>query len=87
MNQAMAILEQLREKGVIATRLTADSRRVQPGDVFLAFPGAHVDGRDFIAQAVANGAAAVIAEQGGKVGAGDTAIAGSQRAVAVSRRR
>ena len=70
----MAILEQLREKGVIATRLTADSRRVQPGDVFLAFPGAHVDGRDFIAQAVANGAAAVIAEQGGKVGAGDTAI-------------
>ena len=74
MNQAMAILEQLREKGVIATRLTADSRRVQPGDVFLAFPGAHVDGRDFIAQAVANGAAAVIAEQGGKVGAGDTAI-------------
>ena len=74
MNQAMAILEQLREKGVVATRLTTDSRRVRPGDVFLAFPGAHVDGRDFIAQAVANGAAAVIAEQGGKVGAGDTAI-------------
>jgi UDP-N-acetylmuramoyl-L-alanyl-D-glutamate--2,6-diaminopimelate ligase len=70
----MAILESLARQGVVAKRLTADSRRVQPGDVFVAFPGAHVDGRDFIAQAVANGAAAVIAEQGGKVGAGDTAI-------------
>ncbi|MBK7023817.1 MAG: UDP-N-acetylmuramoyl-L-alanyl-D-glutamate--2,6-diaminopimelate ligase [Sulfuritalea sp.] len=70
----MAILEQLREKGVVATRLTTDSRRVRPGDVFLAFPGAHVDGRDFIGQAMANGAAAVIAEGGRKVGAGDTAI-------------
>jgi UDP-N-acetylmuramyl-tripeptide synthetase len=70
----MAILEQLREKGVVVTRLTADSRRVRPGDVFLAFPGAHVDGRDFIAQAMTNGAAAVIAEKGEKVGAGDTAI-------------
>ncbi len=74
----MAILEQLAQKGVIATRLTSDSRRVQPGDVFVAFPGAHVDGRDFIAQAVAKGAAAVIAESGGKatttVGAGGTAI-------------
>ena len=70
----MAILEQLERKGVAATRLTADSRRVRPGDVFVAFPGAHVDGRDFIAQAVAKGAAAVIAEAGRKVGAGGTPI-------------
>jgi UDP-N-acetylmuramoyl-L-alanyl-D-glutamate--2,6-diaminopimelate ligase len=56
--------------------LTADSRRVQPGDVFVAYPGAHVDGRDFIAQAVQRGAAAVIAEAGPKarVGAGDAPI-------------
>lgn len=64
---AMAILDQLKKRGVIAKRLSADSRRVQPGDVFVAFPGAHVDGRDFIAQALARGAAAVIAEAGGKV--------------------
>jgi UDP-N-acetylmuramoyl-L-alanyl-D-glutamate--2,6-diaminopimelate ligase len=74
----MTILEQLRAKGVTPLRLTADSRRVQPGDVFVAFPGAHVDGRDFIAQAVARGAAAVLAEAGGeatsKVGAGATAF-------------
>jgi len=71
---AMAILEQLERKGVMAKRLTADSRRVQPGDVFVAFAGAHVDGRDFIAQAVAKGAAAVIAEAGRKVGVGDTPL-------------
>ena len=78
----MEILEQLAQKGVTATRLAADSRRVQPGDVFVAFPGIHSDGRDYIAQAVAKGAVAVIAEEGRKVvrsgipwdGAGDTAI-------------
>ncbi|MCK9379979.1 MAG: UDP-N-acetylmuramoyl-L-alanyl-D-glutamate--2,6-diaminopimelate ligase [Sulfuritalea sp.] len=72
----MAILDQLKGKGVIPTRLTADSRRVRPGDVFVAFPGAQADGRDFVAQAVAKGAAAVIAEAGvaalARVGAGDT---------------
>ena len=74
----MAILEQLERQGVKPRRLTADSRRVQPGDVFVAYPGAHVDGRRFIAQAVANGAAAVLTEAGvgraEKVGAGDTAV-------------
>jgi len=60
----MAILEQLQRQGVVAKRLTADSRRVTPGDVFVAFPGAQVDGRNFIAQAVAQGAAAVLAEAG-----------------------
>jgi UDP-N-acetylmuramoyl-L-alanyl-D-glutamate--2,6-diaminopimelate ligase len=63
----MSIIEQLKAKGVAATRLTADSRRVQPGDVFVAYPGAQVDGRNFIAQAVAKGAAAVIVEAGGSL--------------------
>jgi UDP-N-acetylmuramoyl-L-alanyl-D-glutamate--2,6-diaminopimelate ligase len=74
----MTILEQLKRQGVAATRLTADSRRVQPGDVFVAWPGAHVDGRGFIAQAVAKGAAAVLAEAGvpqaAKVSAGATPL-------------
>jgi UDP-N-acetylmuramoyl-L-alanyl-D-glutamate--2,6-diaminopimelate ligase len=46
--------------GVPVTRLVMDSRRVQPGDVFVAMPGGRVDGRTFIPQAVAAGAAAVI---------------------------
>lgn len=42
--------------------LCLDSRQVRPGDLFLAFPGASVDGRDFIDAAVARGAVAVLAE-------------------------
>ena len=84
----MTTLEQLRAKGVTPTRLTADSRRVRPGDIFVAFPGAHVDGRDFIAQAVARGAAAVLVEAGGgvaaKVGAGDTAMVAVEGLAALS---
>ena len=40
--------------------LTADSRTVKPGSVFVAVPGARLDGRTFIADAVARGAAAVV---------------------------
>jgi len=69
---AATILAELGARGVSASRLVVDSRRVQPGDVFVALPGAHVDGRAFIADAIARGAAAVLAEAGAKVGADDT---------------
>jgi UDP-N-acetylmuramoyl-L-alanyl-D-glutamate--2,6-diaminopimelate ligase len=42
--------------------LKLDSRRVQPGDLFLAAPGMVADGRDFIGDAVASGAVAVVYE-------------------------
>jgi len=41
-------------------RLVSDSRRVQPGDVFFAYPGDALDGRRFIAAAVDAGAAAIV---------------------------
>ncbi len=44
--------------------LTAYSRAVRPGFLFAALPGAEVDGRAFIADAVARGAAAVLAPAG-----------------------
>ena len=44
--------------------LTADSRAVRPGMLYAALPGRHADGRDFIADAVARGAAAVLAPFG-----------------------
>jgi UDP-N-acetylmuramoyl-L-alanyl-D-glutamate--2,6-diaminopimelate ligase len=44
--------------------LTADSRAVEPGFLFAALPGARADGRDFIDDAVARGAVAVLAPAG-----------------------
>jgi UDP-N-acetylmuramoyl-L-alanyl-D-glutamate--2,6-diaminopimelate ligase len=46
-------------------RLCNDSRRVRPGDVFVAYPGVARDGREFIAQAIAAGARAVIWDSDG----------------------
>ena len=41
----------------------ADSRLVEPGQLFAAFRGEHHDGNDFIAEALARGATAVIGER------------------------
>ncbi len=69
----MQILDDLRGRGVIPSGITADSRQLHDGDVFVAIPGIKTDGRDYIGEAVARGAAAVLFEADG------------QRAVAESR--
>jgi len=46
-------------------RLTSDSRRAAPGVAFFAWPGEAGDGRRFIEQAIARGAAAVLWESEG----------------------
>lgn len=43
--------------------VTADSRTVRPGDVFVAVPGVNQDGHRFIPQAVASGAQAVVGSE------------------------
>ncbi len=50
--------------GLDIAGITADSRQVVPGDLFAALPGAKADGRTFIADAVARGAVAVLAQDG-----------------------
>ncbi len=45
-------------------RLATDSRQVRRGDTFVAYPGEIRDGRDYIPQAIANGAASVLWESG-----------------------
>jgi UDP-N-acetylmuramoyl-L-alanyl-D-glutamate--2,6-diaminopimelate ligase len=51
--------------GVKVQRLTTDSRSVQAGDTFLAYPGEKLDGRKYIAQAIAAGATSVLWESEG----------------------
>ena len=43
--------------------LTSDSRKVEPGFVFVAVPGVKVDGHDFIEQAQQAGAVAIVAQR------------------------
>jgi UDP-N-acetylmuramyl tripeptide synthase len=45
--------------------LVTDSRRVAPGDAFIAWPGYAVDGRQFVPQALAAGALACLVEAEG----------------------
>lgn len=45
------------------TRITADSRQVIPGALFVAYAGVNVDGHRFIPQALERGAAAIIGEK------------------------
>lgn len=59
---AQEVVAALRREGVEPRSLSADSRAVRPGDVFLAYPGVRSDGRRFVADAIARGAAAVLWE-------------------------
>ena len=62
---AEAVLAELAGLGFAASRLTNDSRRLARGDVFVAYPGAAVDGRIYIEEAFEKGAVAVLAEADG----------------------
>lgn len=61
---AIDLIKQLREAGAEVHGGAVDSRATQPGDVFFAWPGAKGDGRKHVADAVANGATAVLWDSG-----------------------
>ena len=50
--------------------ISSDSRKIAPGMLFAALPGIKTDGRAFIAQALARGAAAILAPAGTAVDTG-----------------
>lgn len=56
------------------TGITSDSRLVRPGALFVSIPGARVDGHQFIGQAIASGAVAVVSERPVEVPPGIGAI-------------
>lgn len=49
---------------VVVSGLTLDSRQVKPGYLFVAVQGLNNHGREFISQAIVNGAIAVLMEEG-----------------------
>lgn len=61
---ARGVVARLDAYGVKRQRLTVDSRSVAPGDVFVALPGARVDGGQFTVAAQERGAAAVLCGTG-----------------------
>lgn len=65
MTQVRELLDQLEGLGVVPSGVADDSRQVQPGDLFLAYPGDLADGRRYIADALARGACAVVWQPGG----------------------
>ena len=56
--------------GTKVTGITADSRQVKPGYVFVAVPGTKADGSRFINDAVAKGAAAVVVAEDAEIPGG-----------------
>ena len=57
------ITEIIGEQDKEITAITSDSRRVEPGTLFVAVPGVSVDGHDFIHKAQEAGASAVVCER------------------------
>lgn len=48
---------------VSVSQISADSRDVAPGALFVAIGGEHVDGHDFVSQAISRGASALVVER------------------------
>ena len=72
LGDVIGVLHPLRGGGEISARepigsVTADSREVTPGGLFVALPGERVDGADYVEEAIRKGArAAIVSEEGAR---------------------
>ncbi|MBP5797332.1 MAG: UDP-N-acetylmuramoyl-L-alanyl-D-glutamate--2,6-diaminopimelate ligase [Bacteroidales bacterium] len=57
------LLELIGDKDLDITRVSFDSRTVEPGTLFFAVKGTQVDGHDYIEKAVEKGASAIVCEK------------------------
>lgn len=55
------------ERDIAITGVSMDSREVKPGALFVALRGSHADGNDYVADAVAHGARAIVVESAASV--------------------
>jgi UDP-N-acetylmuramoyl-L-alanyl-D-glutamate--2,6-diaminopimelate ligase len=69
------------------TGITNDSRRVEPGFLFVAYKGVEADGHTYIPQAIERGAAAVVAESNWQSVIDASVIANYQLSITVSNSR
>lgn len=60
----LSVVEIDGSRELVITGVSYDSRTVQPGHLFLACDGLHTDGHDFIDQAIAQGAIAIVQSRG-----------------------
>jgi UDP-N-acetylmuramoyl-tripeptide--D-alanyl-D-alanine ligase len=65
---ASAVTGELKGEDVIASSVVTDSRRAEPGGVFVALRGEHADGHAFVDDAFSRGAVAAIVSRDGIVG-------------------
>ena len=85
MTTPRAILDRLAALGIHPTGVADDSRQVQPGDAFLAYPGDLADGRRYIGDAIARGAVAVLWQAGGDFAWNPALTAANFRSTACAR--
>jgi UDP-N-acetylmuramoyl-L-alanyl-D-glutamate--2,6-diaminopimelate ligase len=73
----------------VVAGVTADSRKVRPGEVFFALSGARTDGARFIGEARSAGAAAIVCdrEAAAHAGSGAIGVANPRRALALAASR
>lgn len=72
------------DENLAVTGVAYHSGEVVPGGVFVALKGARTDGHRFVAEAIANGATAIVSEQGLEVPAGLTVVRVDQARLALA---
>ncbi|HEY2939783.1 MAG TPA: UDP-N-acetylmuramoyl-L-alanyl-D-glutamate--2,6-diaminopimelate ligase [Gaiellaceae bacterium] len=81
---ALAPADVLRLAPVEIADLAYDARDVRPGSLFFCVPGSRADGHDFAAEAVANGAVALVVERPLDLGVPQLVVPDARRAMAVA---
>lgn len=64
--QLEAIIQQTFPSEIPITGLSIDSRTLMPGNIFMAYPGSLVDGRNYIHDAIAKGASCILCDGANK---------------------